>query len=297
MTDNGGLNEAPSIASGPAKERGVEKFRLLTHQKVSESHNSVFVGDGPDFMYGGINFGLWLKYYQMVPYLLRLPLSAVGTFAFNTFYKGWASPNIHISELLNQPSFPWIFHKKFKSYELERLVRQKVDTNNFWIHNYLNNGVHLPVYEKLRLGFFMAFGTHGVLYKGTDAHDALLLDFISPYYDPELFDFVQFLPSEFKFRKGKGKYLHKQVLFRYIPRKIMERPKHGFIINYSEFGLESLRSLTDTYLNKKRLKAADLYDAEYAVQVVDRYYNGDKRMGPLLWTLLVFEIWRDQFSL
>ena len=265
-------------------------------KNVAQGHDAVFAGDGPDFMYCGVDFRLWDRYYRMVPYLLRIPLSAFFSFVFRTFYKKMVSPNIFISELLRQPEFFWIFHKKFKSYELERLIRKKVDPQMFWLRNYLESRKDIPPYERFRLAFFIVFGTHGVLYKGSDIHDILRMDFICPYYEAELFDFVQFLPTEYKFRDGKGKYLHKQLLFRYVPRELLERPKHGVLINYNEFGLDILRDLTNKYLSRKRLDETGLVNADYALRCVEGYYRGDLRMGPLLWTLLVFELWRDKFS-
>jgi len=263
-------------------------------RNVAKEFKSVFAGDGPDFMYCGVDFRLWNRYYNIVPYLLRIPLSSILNFVANTFYKGWTSPNIHIKELLRQPEFSWIFHKKFKSCELDRLVNQKVDPKRFWVHNYLKERKDIPPYERFRLALFIAFGTHGVLYKGTGVHDAFNLDFICPYYDPELFDFVQFLPTECKFREKRGKYLHKQLLFKYVPRELLERPKQGFIINYNEFGLQTLRDLTGAYLTRERLDQTGLINADFALKCVENYYKGDSRMGPLLWTLLVFEMWRDK---
>jgi asparagine synthase (glutamine-hydrolysing) len=110
-------------------------------------------------------------------------------------------------------------------------------------------------------------------------------------------EFVQCLPSKYKFRKGSGKYLHKRLLFRYISSDIMKRPKRGFRIDYSEFGVDTLRGLTDEYLTKKSLQETGYLNVDFALECVDNYYRGDRRMGPLLWTLLVFEMWRKQSSM
>ena len=56
--------------------------------------------------------------------------------------------------------------------------------------------------------------------------------------------------------------------------------------------MQTLQELTNEYLTKKALVETGLLDADFAMECVDNYYKGDSRMGPLLWNLLVFEIWR-----
>lgn len=265
-------------------------------KNVSRQFDAVVGGDGPDFKYGGIDFRIWWRYYNRIPHMLRIPAAKILSVIFHTFFREMASPNIHISELLSQPEFFWIFHKKFKSFELERILGRAVDPSMFWIRNYLETRTDIPPYERFRHALFITFGTHGVFYKATAIHDALGLEFITPYYDPELFDFVQFLPTKYKFRDGRGKFLHKRLLFRHVPKRLFERPKRGFIINYNEFGLDLLRELTGTYLTRARLDETGLINTAYALECVERYYRGDLRMGPYLWTLLTFEIWRDAYA-
>ena len=78
---------------------------------------------------------------------------------------------------------------------------------------------------------------------------------------------------------------------------ILNRPKRGFRIDYSEFGADTLRGLTDEYVNKKTLSETGYLNVPFALKCVDDYFKGDIRMGPLLWALLVFEMWRKQYSM
>jgi asparagine synthase (glutamine-hydrolysing) len=265
-------------------------------QRVAADFPAVFSGDGPDFFYGSRDFRVWYHYYRIVPRLLRSPLSRLAEYMDRRFALGWSTPNRHVAELLWQPQCFWIFHKKFKSAELERLMRQPIAPDRFWGHRFLESRRDIPLYERLRLTFHIAFGVNGVQRKGCDIHDALLVDFICPYCDPDLFEFVQFLPTRLKLnRYGQaGKYLHRKLIKRYIPPEITARRKRGFLFDFADLGPEPLRKLTERYLSRKRLGESDLFDAGYAAQCVRDYFSGDLRMGPLLWTLLVFEIWRER---
>jgi hypothetical protein len=77
----------------------------------------------------------------------------------------------------------------------------------------------------------------------------------------------------------------------------LARPKRGFIMDFVEFGVDKTRALTDRYLTRKRLNETGLFNAEFALKCVDDYYRGDTNMGPKLWTLLMFEMWREKLSI
>lgn len=266
-------------------------------RKVAESFDTVFTGEGPDGMYGGdVDFRLFYYYYKLMPYPLRIPFAAFAHFVARLRYGGPIAPSIHVSDLLRQPDFFWIFHKMFKGPELERILGRPVASETFWGHNFLKNRQDIPLHERLRLLFQTVFVTNCVLHKAWAAHRAASVDMICPYLDIDVVDFVQFLPSTYKRRNGKGKYLHRQLLRRYLPDRLINRPKRGFRINYNEFGVKTLRDLTDEYLTHKSLAETGLLNVGFALECVDGYYRGNSRMGPLLWNLLVFEIWRKKTS-
>lgn len=140
-------------------------------------------------------------------------------------------------------------------------------------------------------------GISDVLYKSACAHAVAGVELLCPYYDFDVFDYVQFLPTKYKFRRLYGKYLQKKLLYRRIPRHVLERPKRGFVMDFVEFGIEPIRSLTDKYLNRKRLSETGLVNPDFAIKCVEDFYRGDTNMGPKLWTLLMFELWREKFSI
>src|SRR4029077_14100489 len=167
---------------------------------------------------------------------------------------------------------------------------------SFWCHRFIETRTDIPLAERLRLAQFLCYGISDVLFKAAAAHNASHVDILCPYFDLEFFNFVQFLPTRYKFRRLYGKYLQKKLLFRKIPEAILKRPKRGFIMDFVEFGVDATRALTDRYLNRKRLSETGLFDTNFALQCVENYYRGDSNMGPKLWTLLMFEMWREKMS-
>jgi asparagine synthase (glutamine-hydrolysing) len=264
--------------------------------KVGQQFDAIFDGQGPDFLFG--NFDLRALYYSYhgVPRAFREGMSRVSRFLTGKLLRKWTSPNLDVAELLRQPDFFWIFTRMFKSRDLEQLVGEPVYAESFWCHRFLNSRRDIPLAERLRLAQFLCYGISDVQFKASAAHQASQVDILCPYLDLDLFNFVQFLPTRFKYRRGYGKYLQKKLLYRKVPKRFLERPKRGFIMDFVEFGVDATRALTDRYLTRKRLGETGLFNVDFALKCVADYYHGDTNMGPKLWTLLMFEIWREKLS-
>lgn len=289
------LDLLPYIYGQPFADISAIPTYIIT-RKVAEEFSMVFTGEGPDFMFGNYDFRYLYYYYKLIPRRFREQMSRLAGYIIRRFCKAGISPNLDIPELIRQRDFFWVFPRMFKSTDLESLIGESVYNESFWIYRFLEKRKDIPLAERLRLGQYICYGINSVLYKSRQAHDASLVDLICPYYDSQVFNFVQFLPTKYKFRRFYGKYLQKKLLYKYVPKKILDHPKRGFVMDFAEFGAAPLRALTDKYLSKKRLDETGIVNTNFALKCVEDYYKGDTNMGPKLWTLLIFEMWRDRFS-
>jgi asparagine synthase (glutamine-hydrolysing) len=136
-----------------------------------------------------------------------------------------------------------------------------------------------------------------VLCKATSTHNAWQVQLLRPFYDQPVFEFCRYLPTRFKFRKGRGRYLQNRLLARYVPHSVIYRPKRGFIVDFVEFGESELKGMTDRYLTRTRLAETGLINADVAIACVNEYFAGNRRLGPKMWVLLMLEIWREKFGI
>lgn len=290
------LEALPDIFGQPMADISAIPNQVIT-AKVAESFDEVVAGDGPDGLYGNWDLRPWHYYYRWTPYLLRKPAAAILEAADRKLQLGLSTPSRQIGDLLAQPQFSWVFHKKLKAGQLEALLGRQVPADTFAVARYLRDRKDIPLYERLRMAFALFFVMHGVLQKGVGIHNANLVEQVCPYYDRDLVDYICALPTRFKTRgKGYGKYLHKKLIQRYVPPEVFAGPKRGFIFDIREFDPARLRSLTDTYLNPARIQDAGLLDPGFVRTCTEGYLRGDDRMGPAVWSLLVFEMWRERFG-
>ncbi|HIP13069.1 MAG TPA: asparagine synthase (glutamine-hydrolyzing) [Arcobacter sp.] len=116
-----------------------------------------------------------------------------------------------------------------------------------------------------------------------------------PLLDYRIIEFVSQLPSSLKYRNGDKKWLLKQITHKYLPKKMMDRPKKGFSVPIEEWFRDELKEYFLVYLNKERLDKEDLFNSDEVIKLRDSYLMGNKENIQKLWFLLMFEMWYEKW--
>jgi len=109
-------------------------------------------------------------------------------------------------------------------------------------------------------------------------------------------EFAWRLPRSAKFRGGTSKWLLRQVLYRHVPRKLIERPKMGFGVPLGEWLRGPLRDWAETLLAETRLREAGFFDVSLVRRHWSEHSSGSHNWQHLLWDVLMFEAWRDRWA-
>jgi asparagine synthase (glutamine-hydrolysing) len=88
----------------------------------------------------------------------------------------------------------------------------------------------------------------------------------------------------------------KKILYRHVPRALVDRPKQGFAVPLERWLREDLRDLVNDYLSEERVRRAGVFEPGVVRRLVGSFYAGNGRAAEQLWFLLAFELWREKWG-
>jgi asparagine synthase (glutamine-hydrolysing) len=132
-----------------------------------------------------------------------------------------------------------------------------------------------------------------ILVKVDRAAMAVSLETRAPFLDHRVAEFAWRLPLAQKIRGGQGKWLLRQVLYKHIPRELIDRPKMGFGIPLDDWLRGPLREWAEDLLAEDRLKRDGYLEPESIVRTWRTHQSGALSSGYRLWSVLMFQAWLD----
>jgi asparagine synthase (glutamine-hydrolysing) len=113
----------------------------------------------------------------------------------------------------------------------------------------------------------------------------------TPFLDYRVIDLAWRIPIEMKIRGGRGKWLLRRVLDKYIPHSLMNRPKAGFAVPVGEWLRGPLRSWAEQLLAPSQLEQDGFLNANRVQELWKQHKDGSQDWTPRLWTILMFQAW------
>jgi asparagine synthase (glutamine-hydrolysing) len=135
-----------------------------------------------------------------------------------------------------------------------------------------------------------------ILAKVDRASMAVSLEARVPLLDHRVADFAWRLPLAMKVRAGQGKWILRQVLYRYVPKALVERPKMGFEVPLDAWLRGPLRQWAEHLLDETRLKREGFFVPGPIRKRWAEHLSGDRNWGHHLWAVLMFEQWFERES-
>lgn len=132
-----------------------------------------------------------------------------------------------------------------------------------------------------------------ILVKLDRATMAASLEARSPFLDHSVIEFTWRLPTSLKIRGKQGKWLLRQVLRRYLPEPLFERPKQGFNVPIGAWLRGPLRDWAQGLLDLRRIRNDGLLDSRRVQACWQEHLTGRRDQSRYLWSVLMIQSWLD----
>lgn len=114
-----------------------------------------------------------------------------------------------------------------------------------------------------------------------------------PYLDHRVLEFALNLSPSLKYHHGVSKYILKEILFKYLPKHLFQRPKQGFAIPLNKWLGKEMKFLIDVYLDEAIIKKHSFVDSKKVNDLIEKYISGTEYLFNRLWLLIVLHHWLE----
>lgn len=151
--------------------------------------------------------------------------------------------------------------------------------------------------ERMQVADSLTYLPDDILTKVDRASMAVGLEARVPLIDHRVAEFAFTLPARFRVRGAESKWILRQVLYKYVPKPLIDRPKMGFGVPIGQWLRGPLRDWSETLLAERALEKDGLLAAAPIRVAWQQHLAGTHDWTPRLWTVLMYQSWRQRWVL
>ncbi len=300
MSGNDALNifqDLPQVYSEPFADSS--QLPVLLMMGLTSQHVKVALsGDAGDELFGGYKryarAQAWWDKRQKTPQLM----CSIGSKLAYTMAEYWPlgqkQEKWQQLSLVLQARNTVEFYHPFVSYwkQPERVVLQAERLSSCFDGKPLRN-----LQETMQILDTLSYLPDDILVKVDRAAMFHSLETRVPLLDHRVFEFVWDIHPRYKQRDGQSKWLMKQLLYRYVPTDLLDRPKKGFSVPLGKWLRGPMKEWAADLLAHKRLQQQGLFDARTVSTIWQQHQQGAADWSGHLWGILMMQAWIENYQI
>ena len=142
----------------------------------------------------------------------------------------------------------------------------------------------------------LTYLTDDILTKVDRAAMSTSLELRAPFLSHPIAEYAWKLPLSKKIRDGKGKWILREILYKYVPQELIDRPKQGFGIPIDDWLRGPLKEWAEDLLLNPELLTHNIFNDNELQSYWQDHVDGRRQLGSSLWSILMFQAWyRENF--
>ena len=274
-------------------------------------------GDAGDELFGGYDRYVWVekiwKLLRWCPPAIRAPVGGIlgalprsvldasltPLFALMPKHRRYTDPGRKIHKLASLMSKrdPMDIYLDLVSHwddPTALVLHGQEPANRF--NEFLHEFGYLNIASKMQFVDTLTYLPDDILVKVDRAAMAHSLETRVPFLDPDVIKAAWSLPEHLKFNGGVGKWCLRELLYKRVPRSLVDRPKAGFSVPIETWLKSDLRDWAEELLSEQRLREGGYFDHKIVRDRWNSYQKDGGRWHYHLWDILMFEAWRDEYK-
>lgn len=266
---------------------------MLVSKLAKEKVTMTLSGDGGDEQFLGYGMYTWAnRLNKPLVHTLRKPIAWALDKSNNRYKRASALFRYTKQEELPAHIFS-VEQYLFSAQELNTILQKEYQHPlNLDLNPTLNR--KLSVAENQAFFDLRYYLQDDLLVKVDRASMQFSLETRVPLLDHNIIEFSLNLDESLKQKNKTSKYLLKEVLYDYVPKKLFERPKWGFSIPLRQWLKNELSYLRKQYLSKEILEKWQIFDVAKVLELEQRFLNGEDFLYNKLWLIIVLNSWLEK---
>ena len=140
-----------------------------------------------------------------------------------------------------------------------------------------------------------ALPIYDIMQKVDRAAMSVSLEGREPFLDQRIIEYVATLPDSFKYHNGTKKRILRDIVYDYVPKDLLDRPKMGFAIPIAKWLQTDLRDLVHDHINQKTIEEQGLFDWKEIETNMNAFYSGKNEYDTKICDILMFQMWHEKW--
>ncbi len=159
----------------------------------------------------------------------------------------------------------------------------------------LINSLYYDDIAQMQAVDYETYLTDDIMHKVDRSTMSVALEGREPFLDHNVIEWAAQLPTSFKYKKGIKKYILKELVHKYVPKELMERPKMGFAIPIPFYLKTKLKDLLNSTLSYSNITKNQILNFQYVEDLKNSFFNGNDLVASKLWQIFIFQLWCDKW--
>ncbi len=174
----------------------------------------------------------------------------------------------------------------------ELVMRTNISANSLWLKdNDISNNM-------LKMQYLDTVGylPDDIMTKVDRASMSVSLETRAPLLNHKIVEFAFMLPDKYKINNNVSKYILRDILYRYVPKELIERPKKGFGIPINQWLRGELKDWACDLLDPVKINAQGIFNSQIINNRWAEHLSGKANNGYHLWDILMFQQWNEYYK-